>query len=345
MCVVQKQENQTPHPGAQGIDVTQQQQIKWRPQFGAWGGICPPNVGFLPRFPLCQNKTITQNPLFWAQNAKQSASSPQKGSFVHLQPPRKRYPGVATEQGASATSMMPLRFASHQSQQSAPGYHMLPITSSQSRGVTSPRISNAEKKATTQVFLHSGYGADGLSLMEPRTSQGSQCNPESESKSQLYRFGYSQGAIVNSATHQTSQRYKMLRDNDCVEQAPTPDSKHSAGESDETLTEESLLQSLQPYKMRERGSLTNPFLERVARGIQPRWRELAARLGFSDDECEEFDSADNMPGPYWPAFRMLDHVRANFSETEAKNGKAILADAIQPLDASLYDKIVNWDRQ
>ncbi|XP_072046592.1 uncharacterized protein [Amphiura filiformis] len=109
------------------------------------------------------------------------------------------------------------------------------------------------------------------------------------------------------------------------------------------LTEEHLLQSLQPFKIREKGDLTNAFLEMVARRIQSQWRGLAAKLGFTDDDCDEFEGGDNIAGPYWPAFIMLDRLRANFSETEVRNGKTILADAIQPLDENLYDKIVNWD--
>ncbi|XP_072036295.1 uncharacterized protein [Amphiura filiformis] len=114
------------------------------------------------------------------------------------------------------------------------------------------------------------------------------------------------------------------------------------GGSDGVHPTEPPLQSLQPFKMRERGSLTNPFLEIVARGILPKWRDLAFKLGFSDDDCEDFESGDNFPAAFWPAFRMLDHFRSRLSENEVRHGKRILADAIQSLDTNLHDKIVNW---
>ena len=85
-------------------------------------------------------------------------------------------------------------------------------------------------------------------------------------------------------------------------------------------------------KSRKTASLSNPYLEMVARNIQPRWRQLARILGFKDDDCEEFESGDNSVGPWWPSFRMLDAFRAKLNETEARNGKGILADAIRMLN-------------
>ena len=86
------------------------------------------------------------------------------------------------------------------------------------------------------------------------------------------------------------------------------------------------------WKSRETSSLSNFYLEMVAKNIQPRWRQLASILGFNDVDCEEFESVDDCAGPWWPSFRMLDAYRARLNETEARNGKDILADAIRMLD-------------
>ena len=79
-------------------------------------------------------------------------------------------------------------------------------------------------------------------------------------------------------------------------------------------------------------TLNNQYLVMVARRVQPRWRQLALILGFNDNDCEDFENGDNSFGPWWPCFRMLDTFRAQLSETEARNAKEILADAIRRLD-------------
>ncbi|XP_072017354.1 uncharacterized protein [Amphiura filiformis] len=221
-------------------------------------------------------------------------------------------------QGASATPATPQKTASHQSQQSTPGYHT--PSHGCGRGAMNLPISNSTNQGTAPGSLRSGAD-DELRSMEPKQSKTIRrdlgCKPQ-----------YQSFASRNCGPVKLQVK--------CSGEHADPDT--------DTLTEESLLQSLQSYKMRERGSLTNAFLEIVARSIRPRWRALAARLGFTDNDCDEFESGDNIAGPYWPAFIMLDRWRADLSDTEVRNGKAILADAIQPLDEHLYDRIVNWDR-
>ncbi len=55
---------------------------------------------------------------------------------------------------------------------------------------------------------------------------------------------------------------------------------------------------------------------------------LTMIVGFSEDDCEEFMSGDNYPGPYWPVFKMLDRYREQLNDN----------DAIRPFDENLYKK-------
>ena len=103
--------------------------------------------------------------------------------------------------------------------------------------------------------------------------------------------------------------------------------------------------SLDVFRGRGTADLSNPFIEMVAMRIQPKWRQLALKLGFNDDECDEFEIGDNSMGPWLPCFRMLDAFRAQLSETEAKNAKIILADAIRPLDKHLSHTIKGQDNR
>ena len=141
-------------------------------------------------------------------------------------------------------------------------------------------------------------------------------------------------------------RIKAILGDDFKQKALTSGALSTAQGCDEVLATDqrpSLHPSLAVFRNREKADLSNPFIEMVAMRIHPKWRQLAFKLGFNDDDCEEFEVGDNSVGPWLPCFRMLDAFRAQLSETEAENGKRILADAIRPLDEHLSHKITGLD--
>ena len=87
----------------------------------------------------------------------------------------------------------------------------------------------------------------------------------------------------------------------------------------------------------EKLSDTGPFLKVVARRIQPKWIDLALTLGFTEQDCKQFEKKLNLP--WWPVYKMLDYWIHKLSRNELQRWKQMLKDAIQPLDKELATEL------
>ena len=76
-------------------------------------------------------------------------------------------------------------------------------------------------------------------------------------------------------------------------------------------------------------------MKELARSIQPKWKDLALALGFTEIDCQQFENNNNLNLPWWPGYMLLRDWIHKLSPNELERWKQILTEAIQPLDEKL----------
>ncbi|XP_072047932.1 uncharacterized protein [Amphiura filiformis] len=82
---------------------------------------------------------------------------------------------------------------------------------------------------------------------------------------------------------------------------------------------------------------SGPFLKTVARNIEIRWKKVACALGFTLEQCVEFE-AGVCYGSWWPAYKMLLAWQVKLPPCGSSQLRDILKDAVRHVDDQLADQ-------